>query len=380
MSLPARRAKAIFGYIAEDDDLTTTPDVLLFKNATEPQLDLSFFYVTGVPGGLFEGSTSLAFPDGRVDLFTSPLEEESARHGSGYNVHVYGGAKGQGELVQEVVREALGAEPATIGVNARECTWANIKAIRNMFPKAELVDVSASVKAARMIKDDAEIKALQKACDAVSKVGDMIPDLLELGMTEAELAARMDYEVMKAGGSGRSFSTIVAFGPRTSEPHYHPGAHRLEKDQYVLCDFGAFADRYASDMTRTYFFGKPTPKHQKVYDIVLEAQLLGIDKLVAGGRSGQVHVDVAAVIDATEFKGRFIHSTGHTIGLSVHDGGTLHPAVDVELLPGQVWTCEPGIYLPGFGGVRIEDDILITKKGPQVLTTASKEFRAIEAS
>ncbi|MBW3583919.1 MAG: Xaa-Pro peptidase family protein [Euryarchaeota archaeon] len=377
MGLVQERVKAIYDHIkAHSDDL---PDVLLFRNATEPHLDLSFFYVTGVPGGLFEGSTTLAFPDGKVVLFTSPLEEESARHGKGYDVKVYGGQVRQDDLVLETIQETLGDYPNRIGLNAREITWTNQRNISKLFPDAKLMDVSPAVKAARMVKDAAEVKALRKAADAVSKVGAMVPDLLETGITEAELAARMDYEVMRAGGDGRSFTTIVAFGPRSSEPHYHPKDVPLEKEQYVLCDFGAFADRYASDMTRTWYFGKkPSAKHEKVYRTVLDAQLIGIDLLRAGGSGGDVHKKVAAHIDATEFKGRFIHSTGHTIGLSVHDGGTLHPAVDTVLAPGQVWTCEPGIYLPGFGGVRIEDDILITDDGPDVITTAPKEWTVVE--
>lgn len=381
MSLAAHRAKAIYDHLRKTTE--DVPDVLLFKNGTEPQLDLSFFYVTGVPGGLFEGSTTAAFPDGKVILFTSPLEEESAQHGietCGYDVAVFGGGKRQDELVVEKVIDHIGGHPETIGLNGREITWTNQKVVERMFPDARQVDVSQAIKDARMVKDEAEIKALQRACDAVSKVGDMIPDLLETGMTEAELAARMDYEVMKAGGDGRSFTTIVAFGANSSEPHYHPRAVPLEKDSFVLVDFGAFADRYASDMSRTYYFGKdPSDKHRKVYDIVLDAQLKGIDLLRAGGRAGDVHTKTAEVIDATEFKGRFIHSTGHTIGLSVHDGGTLHPVVDMELAPGQVWTCEPGIYLPGWGGVRIEDDILITPEGPKVMTTANKEWTVVEA-
>jgi Xaa-Pro dipeptidase len=379
MSLPERRAKAIFRHIEDLDDIDTTPDVLLIRNATEPNLDLSYFYLTGVPSGMFEGCTVAAFGDGEVNLYTSPLEEESARHGKGYNVHVFGGTKNQGELVVETLREKLGGDPQVIGVNAREITWANVRGLERLFPKADLVDVSPAIKAARMIKDEDEIKALRRAADAVSKVGDQIPEYLEPGITEAELAARIDYEVMKAGGDGKSFPTIVAFGPRSSEPHYHPGDHRLGKDEYVLCDFGALVDRYASDMTRTYFHGTPTKKHRQIYDIVLQAQEVGIEALVAGRPAGEVHEKVEAVIDATEYKGRFIHSTGHTIGLAVHDGGTLHPAIEMTLEPGQVWTCEPGIYIPGFGGVRIEDDILITKGGPEVLTSATKEFIAVEA-
>lgn len=378
MDLPARRTKAVYRHIETLDAIDTTPEVLLIRNATEPNLDLSFFYLTGVPAGLFEGSTVAAFPDGEVHLYTSPLEEESARHGSGYQIHVFGNGKSQGEMVLEDLREKLGHDPETIGVNAREITWANVLALERMFPKARLVDVAPAIKAARMVKDEAEIKALRKAADAVSKVGDRIPEFLETGITEAELAARIDYEVMKAGGDGKSFTSIVAFGERSSEPHYHPGDHRLGKNEYVLCDFGAISDRYASDMTRTYFHGKPTKKHRQIYDIVLKAQEVGIEALVPGGPAGVVHEKVEAVIDATEYKGRFIHSTGHTIGLAVHDGGTLHPAIEMTLEPGQVWTCEPGIYIPGFGGVRIEDDILITKNGPEVLTSASKEFIIVE--
>ena len=379
MSLPARRAKAIFAHLAADRKLEAMPDVLLFRNATEPQLDLSFFYVTAVPGGIFEGSSVLCFPDGGVHLFTSPLEEESARKGKGYKVHVYGGKKSQGDLLKMTVKAEVGGDPATIGVNARECTWANVVAIQKLFPTSKIVDVSAAVKEARMVKDAAEVRALQRAADAVSKAALLVPDVLEKGMTEAELAARVDYEVMRNGGDGRSFTTIVAFGPRTSEPHYHPKDIALTPEQYVLIDYGAFSERYASDMTRTWYFGKkPSTKHRRIYDTVLAAQAIGFKALRPGARSGKVHEKVEAYIDRTPFKGRFIHSTGHTIGLSVHDGGTLHPAADVRIEPGHVWTCEPGIYIPGFGGVRIEDDVLITRTGSRIMTTAPREFHVVE--
>jgi Xaa-Pro dipeptidase len=183
--------------------------------------------------------------------------------------------------------------------------------------------------------------------------------------------------MMKLGAEAPSFPTNASWGSATAEPHYVPRSRKLKKGQLALFDFGASYRKYVSDITRTYVCGAPNSRQKRMYGIVLEAQLAAIDA-VHDGASGKM-VDAAArdIIDKSEFKGRFIHGTGHGLGISVHDPGGIGPNRDTILREGMVMTVEPGVYVQGFGGVRIEDDILVTKGGCRVLTKASKDFLRI---
>ncbi|MFO7992509.1 MAG: M24 family metallopeptidase, partial [Thermoplasmata archaeon] len=151
-----------------------------------------------------------------------------------------------------------------------------------------------------------------------------------------------------------------------------------EKGDFVLMDFGALYDRYRSDITRTYVLGEASEKQKKIYDVVAEAQQRALDLIEPGVKGEDVHNAAAEYIDGTEFKGKFTHGLGHSIGLATHDGSGLSPSVDITLEPGMVYTVEPGVYLPGFGGVRIEDDIVVTEDGCEILTSANRDFKVIQ--
>jgi len=198
--------------------------------------------------------------------------------------------------------------------------------------------------------------------------------MLAEGVTETSVAARMAFEMQDAGANSVGFDSIVAFGKNSAEPHYSPQGAKLRKGQFVLCDYGAKYKRYCSDITRTLVFGTASKKQKEMYDIIKHALELGSELCTTENTGEFVHSKVAELIDSTEYKGRFIHSTGHSLGLSVHDGPGLSMRYKKKLLPGMVLTVEPGIYVPGFGGVRIEDDVLITKGKPKILTKASREF------
>ncbi|PKK86535.1 MAG: proline dipeptidase [Thermoplasmata archaeon HGW-Thermoplasmata-1] len=352
------------------------PDVVIFKNAVEPHLDLSFFYVSGIECGMFEGGATVLHPDGTLDVVSSILEEESAKSGPGnYDLHVFSGGDESGELVGR-----LAGTPKTVGVNAQELTYKDFLWLRGICPKAEFVDVGRAVAMARMTKDDDEIALLRKAAVIASEVADEIPPLLSEGVKEYEVAAEINYMMQKKGASGAAFETIASFGAKSAEPHYTGGTNALKKHEFALFDFGALYRRYRSDITRTFVFGKAKKEHRKMYDVVLRAQEIGFEELAKadeGQTTGGVHRAVEEYINSTKFKGRFIHSTGHTIGLSIHDGGVLHPRFDVPLEEGMVFTNEPGVYIPGFGGVRIEDDVVVRKGSAEILTNAARELREI---
>jgi Xaa-Pro dipeptidase len=344
-----------------------TEAVVLF-NSEAPHLDLSFFYATDlVLGGLFEGGMAILRPDGSCTILTSELEEQSARRAKEAEVLVFHGKQERNDLLVKAVGGAT-----KVGFNARETVHANVQAMKEALPGADWVDVGSALLRARMVKDRAEVARIRRASRIASKVADEVPGMLVEGMTESALSARINARMQQRGASGPSFTTIVAFGENAAEPHYAPAKRRLRRGDYVLCDFGALVDLYASDITRTFVFGKASAKQREVYDIVRRAQKVGFDAVKDGAGCKEVHDKVQAVIDRTRYKGRFIHSTGHSLGLQVHDGGRIAAQSDQTLAEGMVFTVEPGIYLPGWGGVRIEDDVLVTKQGRELLTTAGR--------
>ena len=364
------RVKRLYKFLEADHK--RTPDVVLLRNATDPHLDLSFFWLTGIEAGLFEGCAVAAYPDGHVTLFTTALEEQSARRSAGgFEVVVF---REKTELAKNLTTVLGKSGPRTVAVNANELTYASFLGLKKLFPKAKFLDGSRAFVRARLVKDDEEVQRIAEASRIASKAFDILPDVLRVGATEAKVAAALNNRMQELGATGPSFDTIVAFGENAAEPHYLPQARKLRRGDYVLCDYGARYKRYASDITRTVVFGKASPKHRRVYELVMEASDMGIRMMNPGTMSGDPHVAVSKFIDSTEFKGRFIHSLGHSLGLAVHDGGALNPNTSVKMEPGMVFTVEPGIYLPGFGGVRIEDDVLVTKGKPKVLTTAPRDL------
>ncbi len=357
------RVKRIFANIEKD------LDAILIKNSTEPYIDDNFFYVTGLEKGLFEGSIAILYPDGSLELIVSELEEELAKKAKA-NIHVY---KSKKEF-QDILKSSL-SSIKTIGLNYSGILHKDAGNLKERHPELKIVNVTEGLEKTRQIKDELEISLIKKACKIADTVMQKIPDIVNEGMNEFELAAEIDYIMQKHGADKEAFETISSFGKNTAEPHYTHGDTRLEKGDFVLCDFGARYRKYNSDMTRTFVFGNADEQQKKMYQTVVEAQQAAFDTAKAGIKAHEVHNAAASYIDNTQFAGRFIHSTGHGLGLAVHDGGaTLSPESNIELQENMVFTIEPGIYLPGFGGVRIEDDIVIKKDGIELLTKSPKEL------
>ncbi len=369
-ALPSKRAARIFEQIENNKDIRRKPDAIIIANGSSV-IDTSFFYLTGFQAGLFENSFLLAKRHDGISLFTSPLEESIARSDSkGIEVFAFREASGN----QQKLKERAGKNVKTIGMNFSELSLSTFNLIKALFKGVRIVDIGGAVANARAIKDQDELDAIQRACSIASKIYKSVPELLKDGVTEGQIAAEMAYRMQLGGGSGVSFPSIVAFGNNSALPHYMAGEARLKKDQFVLLDYGTKYRRYCSDITRTLVYGRASKGQRKMYEIVKEALRVGTEMCTIDHSGADVHSEVAGLIDSTEYKGRFIHSTGHSLGLEVHDGPALSLAVKSKLQPGMVVTVEPGIYVPSLGGVRIEDDILITKDKPKVLTSATREL------
>jgi len=341
-------------------------DCALFMNGVEPHLDMSFFYVTGLADGLFETGGVMIYPDGGMDLVSSLLEEPSAKKCKA-PLHIYRKLDEGEDIFTNLLKGKK-----KVGINSEELTHANFEKLSRLAPHAEFMDISQEVKDARAVKDEQELEALKRACEIASEVAIEIPKYVKVGMTESALAAELAYLLQKKGASKPNF-TLTSFGPNSAEPHYMGGDGVLKMGDFVLLDFGCIYNKYHSDITRTFVMGTASDRQKKIYKVVADAQQLAFEKMTPGADAKDVHSAVAALINATEFKGRFTHSTGHSLGLATHDGQRMFD-YSLTLEPGMVFTVEPGVYLPDFGGVRIEDDVVITQSKPRILTNAPRDM------
>lgn len=346
-------------------------DCIVLMNGAEPLRDMTFFYVTGFTSGLFESSAVFLYPDKSMRLVTSLLEQESARKAD-FPVKIFKTPQDREKMFKSSMRGCK-----KIGVNSPELTYRNLLLLRKLVPKAEIVDVFEAVARARVVKDRKEITAIRKACKISSEVaGEIIPFIKE-GMKEYEIAARLNYLMQKKGASEPAFETIPASGPNSAEAHYTAANRTLENRDFVLLDFGARYKKYVSDLTRTYVLGKAKKKQKEMHEIVLKAQKAALRRIREGVTAASIHKAASRVIDKTKYRGKFTHGIGHSIGLSVHDGMGLGPFSDFKLKKGMVFTVEPGIYVRGYGGVRIEDDVVVTKGGCEILTSAGRDLLEI---
>ncbi|RKX19238.1 MAG: Xaa-Pro dipeptidase [Candidatus Zixiibacteriota bacterium] len=237
-----------------------------------------------------------------------------------------------------------------------------------------LLPYDGAVEMLSIIKDKSEVDMIQKAVDIGDAAFDRILGYVKPGLREREVCAELEYQMMMLGSEKPAFETILASGFRSALPHGSASNKKIARGDFVTFDFGATFGGYVSDMTRTVVMGKATARQKKVYETVRRAQLAGIRK-VKSGISGKA-VDAAArkIVDKAGYKRYFRHGTGHGIGLYVHSRPSAGPLSKDILKRGMVLTVEPGIYFPGWGGVRIEDDVLVTNTGCRVLNSAPKKL------
>ena len=336
-------------------------EAILILNAGENSIDKSFKYITKSHGGIFEHSYIIATQD-KACIYTSVLEEETARK-TGIETKIFNSMK----EYEEMMRQDL-SKYNTIGLNYSSLTLESYKNLLRIIPDKEFVDISVSIAEARIIKDSEEISNIREAARIASESIGKVHESLKEGMTEKEVASLVVYEMMKNGADDPSFSTIVGFGENSSQPHYSPGERKLKKGDIVLIDYGAIYNGYCSDVTRTVCFGRATPEMKEVYEIVYRAQKESMSLIKEGANGKDIDLRAREIIDSTKYKGLFIHGLGHGIGLEVHDHGALSSRSDFPLKENMAVTDEPGIYIQGKFGVRIEDDVLVKKNGFEKLS------------
>jgi Xaa-Pro aminopeptidase len=244
------------------------------------------------------------------------------------------------------------------------------KALKKCSPPVRLTPLKGLVSTMREVKDRSEIRKMAASARLMSEILDEVIRTLEPGRTEVEIAWQIERLVREAGADGLAFPSIVASGPNSALPHAVPTARKIRPKEPVTLDVGLRLDGYCSDMTRTVFLDSPRPLLKEIYRVVREAQLSALPKVLSGTKSTVPDRTARKIIKDAGFGEYFGHSLGHGVGLATHEAPRLGPRRPVSLENGMVVTVEPGIYIPGKGGVRLEEMVVIEKKGPRILTTA----------
>jgi Xaa-Pro aminopeptidase len=272
--------------------------------------------------------------------------------------------------VASVLRAAgdgLGFEPAGL-------TWGDGQRLRAAVPGSAVVPAPPLVEDLREVKDDREIASMREAARLGSEALAELLQGLKAGVTEREVAVALELTMRRLGGDGLAFDTIVAFGEQAAEPHHRPGDRPLAAGDWIKLDFGARVDGYCADVTRTAVLGRASQRQRDLYELVRGAQAAGLDCLEAGVPAGEVDRACRQPITDAGLGDSFPHPTGHGIGLEIHEAPRLRAGARDRIAAGTPVTVEPGVYLPGFGGVRIEDLAVARPGGHELLTTTPKEL------
>lgn len=230
----------------------------------------------------------------------------------------------------------------------------------------------------RMVKRDDEIEKIAKAVEIADQALQTIIPTIKPGVKEVELALELEYTMRRLGAEAVAFDPIVGSGPRGALPHAVPGEREITYGDFIVIDMGCVYQGYCSDMTRTLVVGQPTDKHLEIYNLVLKAQLAALEAIKPGLTGKQVDSVARDIITEAGYGPNFGHSLGHAVGLEIHEEPRLSQLGEAVLEPGMVVTVEPGVYLPGWGGVRIEDLVVVTETGCRILTQTTKELVIIE--
>lgn len=288
----------------------------------------------------------------------------------GYEIITIGNG-GYEESINDIIRTD---KINRLGFEAEDMLYAKYSSLKDKLRVDELVPIGSQITAMRRIKSPRELERIKSAEAIGDQVFIEILDFLQPGMTELEIAARIEYLLKLKGAQGISFNAIVASGINSSMPHAVPSHKKIEKGDFLTMDFGCIYEGYCSDMTRTIVIGKASQKQKDVYDTVLKAQLAALDYIKAGLKGKEVDKVARDIIYQAGYEGCFGHGLGHSVGLHIHENPRLSMLEEDVLEVGMTETVEPGIYIKGFGGVRIEDLVVVTKDGHENYTFSEKKL------
>lgn len=322
-------------------------------------------YMTG-----FTGTAGVVLLSAERALFITDFRyvEQAQKQAIGYEI-----VQHTGPITEEVAKRAKELGITKLGFEQDTLTYSEYRMYGDKA-EAELVPVSGLVEKLRLIKTDAEIKILKEAAQIADAAFTHILSFIRPGVSELAVSNELEFFMRRQGAVSSSFDIIVASGHRSALPHGVASEKLIETGEFVTLDFGAYYKGYCSDITRTIAVGEPSQDLKDIYDVVLEAQLRGLGGIRAGITGKEADALTRDYITEKGYGQYFGHSTGHGIGLEIHEGPGLSFRSDTVLEPGMAVTVEPGIYIAGLGGVRIEDDVIVTKEGNEILTHSPKEL------
>lgn len=352
MDHPGRRERLV----ARLDDLQV--DALLITRLVNVRYLTGF---TGSNGQLVLAADPVFFTDSRYD-------EQSAKEAPDLARRVYLEA-----FHEELAAALRDAGISRLGFERHGVTYETYESLGKL-DGVELVPIGAEVEQLRWAKDPQEIALLERAQEVTDAAFEEIVGKLAEGMTEREVAFELELAMRRGGAERIGFDTIAAFGDHAAEPHHHPTDRALARGDVVKLDFGCVVDGYHSDMTRTVAMGDPGEELRRIYELVARAQRVGEEAVRAGIPGREADAAARRVIDEAGYGERFGHSLGHGVGLEIHEGPTLRKRSEDVLPVGAVVTVEPGVYVPGLGGVRIEDAVVVEEDGCRALPSTGKEL------
>lgn len=352
--------KEVFDRLEDDSPI-------LIMNGSKTYPDPNYFYFSGAKFGGFENCAMVVEKSG-TKIITMGLEADAARE-TDCEVFVYGSLAERQQMIKDNLKGAK-----KVYINASKLNTQHYLEIKEMLPGVTIQDCSSEILSARMIKNEEEIANLKEATRISSRAIENAWSTVHEGMTEKEFASTLIHSMMDLGSALPQCEPTVAFGENTAFPHYQATERKLKKGDLILADFNALYNKYTSDLTRTVIFGKASDKQREMHDVVLQANEAGRKAIREGAVSKDVEHSARSIIDSSQFKGKFIHGLGHGIGLELHDHPALSVNSDFVLKKNMTITVEPGVYLPGFGGFRIEDDVIVTADGVITMTDTTREL------
>lgn len=335
------------------------------------------YYLTGFLSNPHERFLGLLLKAGSEPvLFAPALDGEAAK-----------AAIGSMELITHqdtedpyrLLRQRLGSDRSigTFGLEKEYVTLDRYERLQEALQFSASADIGPSLREMRIRKSPEEIKRMRHAVKLIEQVLELSLKQIKEGVTENELVAEVEYQIRKLGADGPSFDSMVLFGEKTALPHGVPGERKLQSGDMIMFDIGVYANGYASDITRTFGFGELSAEQITIYETVLAANEAAIAAIKPGVTFGSIDKAARDVIEAAGFGPYFNHRLGHGLGIDVHEFPSVHGQNELFLREGNVFTVEPGIYVPGVAGVRIEDDVTVTDSGVDVLTSFPKHLQYV---
>ncbi|HAD82670.1 MAG: hypothetical protein A2509_11465 [Candidatus Edwardsbacteria bacterium RIFOXYD12_FULL_50_11] len=340
-------------------------DAMLFTNL------LNIRYLAG-----YSGSSGMLLVNSQgADFLTDfRYKEQSAKEVKNARTTIIAGS-----LLEELIRLPAFVRSKKVGIEDQNLSYAQFLQLQKLAPGKKFIAASGMAESLRQVKTSAEIQKIARAAQIADQAFAGIVKFIKPGLTEKAIASQLDHTLKLLGAANPSFDSIVGSGPNGALPHAQPSDRKVRKGDFIVLDFGAIYRGYHSDMTRTVCLGRPTEKHLKIYDIVTQAQSAGLKAVRAGARGREADAAARKIINDAGYGKYYGHGLGHGVGLEVHEAPGVGMKAENLLPENSIVTVEPGIYLPGWGGVRIEDLVVVAKGGCRILSRSTKKIITIKA-